>query len=179
MASSTTLPAAATTAEIQHRATTSKDALTMGILASQLDSKGEVLKGEQLALPAAAEHGKLEPLLAPVRALLAEHRAPGTLPERYLSTEANVNFLLARTRKAGPVDRAAGLTKLEQQPESLATSHTVLQQNPLLEAEAAAVKVDATRTELAKKKKKKDVPTSASEHKALEEALSTLATAIE
>ena len=67
-------------------------------------------KGERLSLPPAPEYEKVEAVLGPIRAILADFSVPGPLPERYSSTKANVDFLLTKTRKAGPLDRAAELS---------------------------------------------------------------------
>ena len=136
-------------------------------------------KGEKLALPSAPEYEKVEAVLGPARTLLAEFTAPGPLPERYSSTKANVEFLLTKTRKAGPLDRAAELQKLEEQVKSCKSTLVLLEQNPLLSAEAETVRGKLATAEAELTRRKKDTPTAASEHKALEETLSSLATAIE
>ena len=96
-------------------------------------------KGEKLALPQDTEYENVEALLGPVRELLGEFAKTGPLPERYASTQANVDFLLTKTRKAGPLDRAAELQKLEQQVKSFKSTLVLLEQNPLLSAEAETV----------------------------------------
>ena len=110
------------------------------------------------------EYELVEPLLKLVRALLAEHAKLGALPERYLSTENNVAFLLARTRKAGPLERAAEVAKLEEQVAQLTSAAAVLEQSPQLANEAATTKTKLESAQAELTRRKRDRPTSASEH---------------
>ena len=101
------------------------------------------------------------------------------LPDRYRSTDDNVAHLLARTRKAGPLERAAEVAKLEEQVSQLSAAATFLEQSPQLANEAATTKAKLETTQAELNRRRKDMPTPASEHKALEEAMSALASAVE
>ena len=75
----------------------------------------------------AEEFKDLQPVLEPLKCILAEHRQPGLLPERYKSAEGNIAHLLSHTKHNGPLNRAAEMGKLEDLVSKLDASLALLE----------------------------------------------------
>ena len=123
------------------------------------------------------EYKDVAPALGEVEKILAEHKPPGPLPQRYESAQEYAALFLSRTKKNGPVERAAELTKLEARVSSLKTSLFSLEANESLSLLAETVRTSLKEAQAELDKRNKDVPTPLSEQAGITEALAAFNTA--